>query len=92
MAIFASLITGLTVAVWQYTEAKTEAYRAEETANLVKSLFDRINPESAGNEDITLRRILDETAIRIEKRITGLTGSVRRGHGTDRFRIQWAWR
>lgn len=65
-AVFTALIIGLTTALWQYGEAKTEAHRAEETSTFVKSLFERINPETAGNEEVTLRQVLDETAIRIE--------------------------
>ena len=67
--IFLSLVAGISLTYWQYSEAKMEAQRATETSAFVKSLFDRVNPEDAGAEDVTLRQVMDEAAFRIENEL-----------------------
>lgn len=65
-AVVLSLAVGFSIALWQYQVATVEANRAKESALFVRSLFDRINPEDAGAQDISLRQVLDEAAQRIE--------------------------
>ncbi|MEM8982268.1 MAG: serine/threonine-protein kinase [Pseudomonadota bacterium] len=68
-AVVASLSTGLAATWWQYSQATVEARRANETATFVRSLFDRVDPEVAGNVDITLRDVMDEAALRIDREL-----------------------
>ncbi len=70
VAVVLSLVAGLSATLWQYNNATEEALRAEQTATFVKSLFDRVNPEDAGSEAVTLQQIMDEAAIRIRNELT----------------------
>ncbi|MEM7277017.1 MAG: serine/threonine-protein kinase [Pseudomonadota bacterium] len=67
--VIASLSVGFSLAVWQYQAAELEAQRAKETSAFVLSIFDRINPEDAGAEDLSLRYVMDEASIRIDNEL-----------------------
>lgn len=68
-SVIAALAVGLTASLWQYSQARLQAQRAEETASFVFSLFDRVNPEDAGAEDLTLRQLMDEASIRLDNEL-----------------------
>ncbi|MEM7433269.1 MAG: serine/threonine-protein kinase [Pseudomonadota bacterium] len=69
LMVVASLVTGLTVAVWQYDNARLEAARATEATVFVKSLFERADEESAGVDDITLRELMEAAVLRLDSEL-----------------------
>ena len=69
IAVIGSLCAGLAVSWWQYSLATIEARRANETADFVRGLFDRVDPEAAGNVAITLEDVMDEASFKIENEL-----------------------
>jgi eukaryotic-like serine/threonine-protein kinase len=65
MAIIVGLGAGLATALWQYRIAQTKAMHAQQVTLFLNSLFDRASPAAAGEQDITLREIMDEAAVRL---------------------------
>jgi len=63
--VLASLGAGLTFSLWQYGVAQREAVRAQAAFSFVTSLFDRIHPDVAGEQDVTLRTLMDEASGRL---------------------------
>jgi eukaryotic-like serine/threonine-protein kinase len=65
MAVIVGLGAGLATALWQYRIAQTKAMHAQQVTLFLNSLFDRASPAAAGEQDITLREIMDEAAARL---------------------------
>lgn len=65
-AIIVGLGAGLGIALWQYDVARTEATRAQQVAQFLKSLFERAGPYNSGEQDVTVLEIMDDAAARVD--------------------------
>lgn len=70
-AVFFTLSLGLAMTMWQYQYAKHQTARAETVASFLTSMFDRIDPESAGVEPVTLRDLMKEADQRLDTDLAG---------------------
>ena len=66
LAVLAALGAGLTIAIWQHDAARQQALRAEEISAFLTSLFEQADPVVAGEQETTLREIVDVAASRLE--------------------------
>ena len=63
--VILGLGTGLSIATWQYSVAKTEALRSHQVASFVKSLFERAGPYNSGEGDVTLLQLMEDARQRL---------------------------
>ena len=63
--IVASIVGGLTVALWQARLAAGEAMRAEQANSFLIEIFEQADPNAAGGEELTVREVLESGADRV---------------------------
>lgn len=71
-AVVLSLVIGLGVAIWMYSNEKRERTRAEEIERFLVDMLKSVGPKTALGRDTTLlREVLDETLERMKRELKG---------------------
>jgi eukaryotic-like serine/threonine-protein kinase len=69
VAVIASLVVGLSLALWQAREALLQAERAQRVKDFIGTVFATADPHVAGKAGGTVRDLLDAAAARIDREL-----------------------
>ena len=67
--IFASLATGLSLAIWEAVDARHERDRADRVKDFIGSIFDSANPYVGGKSEVTVRDLMRVGVDRVDREL-----------------------
>ncbi len=69
--VVVSILTGMTIALWQASVASREAAKAKEVLEFLIGMLAQADPGRSGGENVTARKLLEIGAARIETELAG---------------------